>query len=202
MPPRLTIEAVYTVIKERNSSTISFVGEKDSVHFESINEKKKLDQPPKVAKITTHRERYNVTSFFSGLGYYVNSNENDTLIATYGDMPYGELIVNGVTRIDTSGVTSAGTLNFTVTINGVRGIPSLELNEKKIGRQKSKKEPISEIQITSDQGDKIYCSASRTLALTGMPAYTLKFNEVNSHQLNERLKVLTLFILWLYEKES
>jgi hypothetical protein len=73
------------------------------------------------------------------------------------------------------------------------------LDYKAFDKQKSKRQPISEILITNSVGEEIFCISKRET--THITFYTLQFNEMNSQKLNERLKLSALFIFWLYEKQ-
>jgi hypothetical protein len=142
-----------------------------------------------------------VSSFFSSSVYSVSDHlANDSVIITYGDMPYGELILDGLSRIDqTSYNLKVNRLDCIVSINGVKGNPTIDLDYKAFYNQKSKRQLISELLIANSIGEEILCISKRET--THAAFYTLQFNEMNSQKLNERLKLSALFIFWLYEKQ-
>jgi len=193
----------YQLVKKDHSPILSFISSQDTIHFESIKKIKKSDQPTPLLKITeSHGHSYNVITYFSGFGYHISTLPNDSLIITYDDMPYGELIVNGLSKTDQANNSlNVNRLNCVVSINGVRGDPTLDLSGNTLDTEKLKKSPIKEILVTNNQDDKVFCSAKKVFSNTTHAAiYTLQFNEMNSQRLNEQLKVTMLFIFWLYEK--
>lgn len=194
---------VYQLVKADHLPALSFISSQDTVHFEAIKRIKKSDEPAPHLKITeSHGHSYNVITYFSGFGYHISSLPDDSLMITYGDMPYGELIVNGLSKTDQANNSlNVNRLNCVVSINGVKGEPTLDLSGNTLDTEKLKKPPIKEILVTNNQGDKVLCSAKKEFSNTTHAAiYTLQFNEMNSQRLNEHLKITMLFIFWLYEK--
>lgn len=194
---------IYQLAKNDDSPILSFISSQDTIHFESLKKNKKSDQSAPLLKITeSYGDSYNVISYFSGFGYHISRLPNDSLMVTYGDMPYGELIVNGLSKTDQANNSlNVNRLNCVVSINGVRGDPALDLSGNTLDTEKLKKPPIKEILVANNQDDKVFCSARKEFSNTTHAAiYTLQFNEMNSKRLNEQLKVSMLFIFWLYEK--
>ncbi len=194
---------VYHSVKINHSTKFSFVKNEDSIHFETIKNINKSDEPTPFLKITENGRSYNVITYFSGFGYHIIDIPQDSLMITYGDMPYGELIIDGLPRIDQVNYDlKVNRLDCIVSINGVKGVPTLDLGNKTLDTEKLKKPNLKEILVTNQKGDKVFCSAKRELLETtyATASYTIRFNEMNSQRLNERLKLSILFIFWLYEK--
>lgn len=192
----------YQVVGNKNSSSIYFASNYDTLHFEAIKKVRKSDQSTAMLKITDdHSHSYSVSSFFSSSVYNIsNYLANDSTIITYGDMPYGELIIDGLPKSDQANYNlKVNRLDCIVSINGVKGDPTKDLDYKSFNKQKSKRQPISEILITNSIGEEMLCISKRETTHTA--SYILQFNEMNSQKLNERLKLSTLFIFWLYEKQ-
>jgi hypothetical protein len=186
----------------RSTSSLFFASNYDTLHFEPIKKVKKYDQSTPILKITdSHTHSYSVSSFFSSSVYSVSDHiANDSVIITYGDMPYGELILDGLPRIDqVSYNLKVNRLDCIVSINGVKGEPTIDLDYKDFNKQKSKRQPISELLIANSFGEEIFCISKRETTHTAF--YTLQFNKMNSQKLNERLKLSALFIFWLYERQ-
>lgn len=192
----------YELVRSKNSSSIFFASNYDTLHFEPIKKIKKSDQSTPMLKITDgHTHSYSVSSFFSSSVYNISDHiANDSIIITYGDMPYGELIVDGLPRIDQANYNlKVNRLDCIVSINGVKGDPTADLDYKAFDKQKSKRQPISKILIANSVGEEIFCISKRESTHTAF--YTLQFNKMNSQKLNERLKLSALFIFWLYERQ-
>lgn len=195
---------LYTLVKAGHSPTLSFIGDQDTIHFEAMKKVKKSDEPAPFLKITENGNSYNVITYFSGFGYHISTIPDDSLMITYGDMPYGELIVNGLPKMDQANNSlNVDRLNCVVSINGVRGEPTLDLGGNTLDTEKLKKLPIKEILVTNNQGDKVFCGAAKEYSNALQTSICrLRFNEANSNELNERLKISMLFIFWLYEKAA
>jgi len=192
----------YELVRSKNSSSIFFVSKYDTLNFNTINKVNKSNQSTLILKITDgHAQSYSVSSFFSSSVYSVSDHlANDSVIITYGDMPYGELILDGLPRIDQASYNlKVNRLDCIVSINGVKGDPTIDLDYKAFDKQKSKRQPISELLIANSVGEEIFCISKRETTQTA--SYKLQFNEMNSQKLNERLKLSALFIFWLYEKQ-
>jgi len=195
---------VYQLVKGVSPSIVFHSNRNsDTIAFEAVKKVSKSIQPTPVLKIKDGSHLYNVSTYFTGFGYDIINATNDSIIVTYRDMPYGELIIEGLSKTDLiNNNLKVNRLDCVVNINGVKGIPTLDLGEKTIDTEKLKKPPLKELLITNFKGDKVFCSAERKFsekAHTNL--YTLKFNMMNSQKLNERLKLTALFVFWLYEKQ-
>lgn len=196
---------IYKVVKTDHSNALSFISDQDTIHFEPIKKIEKSDQlNPLVKIIGSNGLSYNAFTYFSGFGYHISTFPDDSLMITYGDMPYGELIVNSLPKEDqATNALNVNRLNCIVNINGARGNPMLDFDGNTLDTERIKKPEIKEILVTNNQDDKVFCSVNKEFTnTTQTTTYTLHFNGMNSQRLNERLKVSLLFILWLYEEAS
>ncbi|MBL7853229.1 MAG: hypothetical protein JNL17_02450 [Cyclobacteriaceae bacterium] len=193
---------IYRVVSLDHSSTLSFFSSQDTVHFKAIERNKKRDQPNPFLIITQSTgHAYSVITYFSGFGYHISTLPDDSLVITYGDMPYGELIINGLSTMDQlNNSLHVNRLNCIVSINGVKGKPKLDLGGNTLDTERLHKPPVKDILVTNVRGDRVFCSAKREFSnTTGATFYTLQLSEINSKALNEHFKIALLYILWLYE---
>jgi hypothetical protein len=193
---------VLRVLKERHAQLILFIDRHDTICFDSKTIKK--SEQPLVRITTSNGDSYSVITFFSGIGYFINTGPNDSLLITFGDMPYGELIVNNLSKEDkASNLLNVDRLNCIVSVNGLKGQPNLDMDGKTIDTEKTKKAPIKDLLITDNGGNKVFCRAKVEVSNTIHPVtYLLQFNEDNSNELSRHLKIAMLFIFWLYEDSN
>lgn len=193
--------ASYQLIKLERRLSVSFANKHDTIRFEG-KKNKQFEPQSSVVKISLNNgHSYNVDTYFSGFGYLISKDVDDSLVVTFRDIPYGELIINGLSKVDQlSNSLSVDRLNCIVIVNGVKGNPKLDLKKKTIDTEKLKESPINEIQVDSNEGNKTFCITKKDISGNADKVnYLFQFNELNSSRLNEYIKITILFIIWLYE---